>query len=288
MNIRLMLLSYLRKFTSLLRRVRGSILLLEPIRKRFLALPLKVTIQDFDKDLKLEIDVSDEMGGRIYWYGAYNRDLFALLRRQLRIGMVFFDVGANIGEVTIFAAKYVGPTGRVVAFEPNPDVAVSLERNVAINDFEHVKVVRAGLLDKEATMPIYTPLGRNGGMTTLYPRGDLFTLARTVSLITLDDFVAGQGISQLDGIKIDVEGAEIAVLQGASETIQKYRPWIIVEVQQETAGAAGYRAEDILRLLYDWGYSFKLIGRHGQLFPTDDLKKRHLKNVLCTPNKQLK
>jgi FkbM family methyltransferase len=284
MKMHFILLSYLRKLTNLVRRVRGSILLLEPIRKRFLALPLKVTIQDFDKDLKIEVDVSDEMGGRIFWYGAYNRDLFALLRRQLTRGMVFFDVGANIGEVTIFAAKHVGPTGRVVAFEPNPDVAVSLERNVAINGFEHVKVVRAGLFEEETTMPIYTPLGRSSGLTTLYPRGDLFTLVRTVKLITLDDFVACHGIPQLDGIKIDVEGAEIAVLKGASKTIQKYRPWIIVEVQQETAGAAGYRTEDILRLIHNWGYSFMLIGRHGQLFPTNDLKKRHLNNVLCTPN----
>ena len=78
-----------------------------------------LTINDFDGDLTMRVDLSEHMGGKIFWFGYYDRDELMAINQILRPGMFVVDVGANIGEVTLFCAKRdVGGEGKVFSFEP--------------------------------------------------------------------------------------------------------------------------------------------------------------------------
>jgi FkbM family methyltransferase len=231
-------------------------------------------IDDFDGNLKLKLDRSSLIGSSIYWKGFISINELHLLNRILRPGMVFLDVGANQGEFAVYAAKRV-PRGTVVAFEPNPASNQQLRENVALNGFANVVISDVGLLDRAAVMQLYTSDERthhhhtgpglampNEGVTTLYQsefrasRGDLVRTA------VLDQLYPGLGLDRLDVLKIDVEGAELPVLRGARETISRYSPIIILELNEETFNAAGYTTRDVLSFLMELGYEFYVIGHH--------------------------
>lgn len=156
-------------------------------------------------------------------------------------GGAFVDVGANVGNHSLYAAMFLGAQ-RVIAFEPVPSTAMVLEVNVAVNRLGRViETHQLGLASADGTARFTTPVG-NLGATRLHPGGGDIRLARG------DDLLAGEGV---DFIKIDVEGMEIDVLEGLRETIARERPTLLVEVQVEPNQAAffafldsvGYRIE---------------------------------------------
>src|SRR5579863_2846250 len=123
-----------RKVTVLLRRLPGTYPLIDAIRRRSYAAGA-VAVSDFDGDLRMELDLGEHMASQVFWFGYYSRDLLQALDRLLKPGDVFLDVGANIGEVSLFAAKRVGRAGRVTAFEPIPDLARKLRSHARVNGF---------------------------------------------------------------------------------------------------------------------------------------------------------
>ena len=120
-------------------------------------------------------------------------------------------------------------------------------------------------------------------MATLYPSAKRGAKAGVISLQTLDGFCERIDLKRLDLIKMDIEGAELPALRGGIETLRRFMPYIIVEVQQETASQAGYNAADILSLLQPVGYQFDVIGRKGRLHPVDANSLGRFQNILCSP-----
>jgi hypothetical protein len=97
----------------------GRVLLIQrTLRRLFRHAHGTARIHDFDGDLTIDLSLSEHMQRRLFWMGYYNREIVALLDRIVRPRMVFIDVGANIGEITLVAAKRVGTSGRVISFEP--------------------------------------------------------------------------------------------------------------------------------------------------------------------------
>jgi FkbM family methyltransferase len=247
-------------------------------------------ITDFDGDMVISLRLSEHMQRRIFWMDYYNRDIVAVLRNILRPGMVLIDAGANIGEITLVAAKLVGTSGQVVAFEPMADIAASLERNIADNHLDHVVLARLGLADAISSAPIYASCGQgqsdeeNHGLGSLYG-GDspANSPVQNIQLTTLDAYLQEHPVSRLDVIKIDIEGAELPCLKGAARTLQRHRPILIIEIQEQTSMVAGYHQEDILDYLESFGYAFHTIGQHGKLTPIDKGSLASYQNVLCTP-----
>jgi FkbM family methyltransferase len=143
--------------------------------------------------------------------------------------MIFYDVGANIGFFTLIAARLVGATGRVLAFDPVPSNIAALQHNLFPNGYGHVLPRQLALADRvgQATLAL-------AGESVLAHLSDYSSEHETWS--TLDvrvstvDVEVAQGSPTPDVVKIDVEGAELAVLEGARQTIIDARPVIICEL----------------------------------------------------------
>lgn len=271
--------------------MNGKVSLAQSLLRRCFRRAKAVTrITDFDGDMVISLRLSEHMQRRIFWMGYYNRDIVAVLKNILRPGMVLFDIGANIGEITLVAAKLVGASGQVVAFEPMTDIAASLERNVADNHLDHVVLARFGLADTISAAPIYASCGQGETGDEHHGLGSLYggdspanSPVQTIQLTTLDAYLQEHPVSRIDVVKIDIEGAELPCLKGAARTLERHRPILIIEIQEQTSMVAGYHQEDILDYLETFDYAFHTIGQHGKLTPIDKGSLTSYQNVLCTP-----
>ncbi|HUT50504.1 MAG TPA: FkbM family methyltransferase [Alphaproteobacteria bacterium] len=279
----------LRRLTRALAAVPGGVRCLHLGRYVLPKPKAPITIADFDGDLTMTLRLDEHMQGFIFWNGGYNRDLARLLDRILRPGMTVIDAGANVGEITLLAAKRVAPDGVVVAFEPVREIADTLSANLAANGFSHAVVRMMALSDAEGALPIYRarePIrdgSINDGMGSLFIGDRDLVEAGTIPVSTLDHQVAELGLAKVDVIKMDIEGAELPALRGAEAVLRRDRPVLIVEVQEETARAAGYAAVDLFAYLARLGYRFDTIQVDGGVRPLDQGQLKPIQNVLCVP-----
>ena len=149
---------------------------------------------------------------------------------HLRPGMMFYDAGANIGFFSLMAARLVGPQGRVISFEADPEIAARLRENLARNQFTHVQVEQKAVWSEPATVsfervdPNTSP---DRGLGHVSPNisapGSI-----TVEAVSLDQYTASH--PSPDFLKCDVEGAEFAVFQGATKLLSGKRPICLVEM----------------------------------------------------------
>lgn len=194
-----------------------------------------------------------------FLFGTSDPDEQAVLVRFLKRGAVCYDIGANVGFFAVLAARLVGPTGRVYAFEPFPNSAAAVRRNAALNNFTHLEVIEAAVAAApgEASLQIGSVSGTN---SIVFDRteGEL-----KVKLVSIDSFVQEPCRSLPDFVMIDAEGAEIDVLKGMAATIRARRPVILCEVHWIGAAFQDYCQEHIVPL----GYSIRPLV--GDAFPTE-------------------
>jgi len=251
----------------------------------------KIQVTDFDGGIHVDLSLSDHMQRRIFWTGYYNRRMIVLFDRMLRPGMTVIDVGANIGEISMTAAKRVGRSGHVIAFEPIDAIADQLQANVTRNGLDQVTVARTGLSDTPAdSVPVYASCGQgipddeHHGLGSLFGGGKGAPELQRIPITTLDIWLAAHPVDRVDLIKIDIEGAELPCLRGAEHTLRRFRPILIVEIQDLTSSVAGYRASDILSFLSELGYTFETIRHGGRLTALNADNLEEFQNVLCTPS----
>jgi FkbM family methyltransferase len=143
---------------------------------------------------------------------------------------VAIDVGANIGVLTLWISRIVGPTGKVLALEPEPDNFQVLQYNVGLNSIDNVVPLQVALgsATGHASMWIPSPseMGRVGQIPSGHPKSRNFQ----ATLTTLDLLAASCNLTTIDLIKIDVEGGELSVLKGGTNSLRKFGPKLIIEV----------------------------------------------------------
>jgi FkbM family methyltransferase len=181
----------------------------------------------------------------------------------LRPGSVAIDVGACLGEWTLPLARAVGSAGRVVAVEPTPRNGAALERTLQVNALRQAELVRCALGDQNGEADLAVPrvvsAKSDTGTTRVGPAG-IGEEAVSAAVRTLDSLMAEARLHRVDFIKIDVEGHERRVLDGAEESLARYRPVLVLETGHEGEGdrpaihlrlrRLGYR---MLGLLLDHG-----------------------------------
>ena len=166
-------------------------------------------------------------------------------------GGVAYDVGAYVGYLTMVMSRCAGPDGTVVAFEASPRVLPALNANLAADEFTNTEIVDRAVSDQSGTLSFemypYSTIGRISRDGTA---DDAVTVE--VQAITLDEYVYELGNPPPDLIKIDVNGAELQVLQGADRLLREQAPKVLVEVRTRTQSevmdlmaAAGYRARHL-------------------------------------------
>ncbi|VVM06958.1 hypothetical protein MAMC_01375 [Methylacidimicrobium cyclopophantes] len=151
------------------------------------------------------------------------------LVRAIRPGMRFWDVGANIGFYSVLAGRLVGPEGRVLSIEPDPENAERLCAAVERNGLRNVEVVRAALASREGTMA----LERRGAMSRLRESNEKTAGAEAISVAVFRLEKLAERFGAPDVVKIDVEGAEIEVLRGVGPLIRERKPVFLVEFHSE-------------------------------------------------------
>jgi FkbM family methyltransferase len=213
-------------------RVSGR---LAPLLERIFALigrPLNGTALAVAEGPGEGLGIVGERRSLAWLSGRVEPEIQSILERELGPGDVFVDAGASIGFFSLLAARIVGPSGRAIAFEPQPVAAASVRTNVELNGFENVTVVEAALSNARGTAML-----RGVGTATahLTTAGEAIGGLR-VDRISLDDFLAERPAIVPDLVKIDVEGHEASVLAGMQTTLAEDRPTLVVELHGDPRG----------------------------------------------------
>ena len=175
------------------------------------------------------------------------------LSKRLHAGDVVYDIGGNCGQMALFFSHGVGVAGRVYSFEPVPQNAATLRRNLALNACGNVEVIEAAVAADAQPQTFcfdaahHTMGTLEGAMVKL----DTWDTTFQVACVTLDGMIA-QGARPPQLIKIDVEGAGLGVIQGGVELIERHRPSIYFELHAADENAPELQAVRLLR--ERWGY----------------------------------
>lgn len=245
-------------------------------------------IQDFRGDAKFLCFLKEHMGGQIFFRGSYSGDQLSMIEKRLDPHAVFLDVGANQGEFSVAAARVLG-FGKVIAFEPVTEYRERLAGNVALNGFNNVLIVPVALGEQEGSLPIYdenAPFAdgtRNEGLPTLFAFGSRNHPREVVRVRPLDDVLDELDVARVDLIKLDIEGAEWMALRGAKNTIQRYRPVLILEIGRDTCRSAGYEPEALVEWLGAQNYRIEKIIEGGRTVPMTSSLLGDFQNIVAYP-----
>jgi FkbM family methyltransferase len=220
------------------------------------------------------LDCREYIQRNIYFLGYYGLRESLLLRRLLRAGDVFVDVGANLGWFTVLAAREVGTQGRVFAFEPSSQIRRHLQRSVEINALTNVTVEPFALSDHDGTAVLTGLSDRNAGLGSIMnvPSPDASgSCGEEVRTTRFADYCEHAGIRKIRLMKIDVEGAEMKVLQGMQPVIaRKTCDYLTIEINDQRLRESGYSASHVLDFLRAHGYRLYHINLFGPAALDDD------------------
>jgi FkbM family methyltransferase len=180
------------------------------------------------------------------WLGSYEQDKVRLFVQLTSPNDVVYDLGANAGYYTLVAARLIGPSGRVIAFEPVPRNLWYLRRHLKLNHVSNATLVPAAA-SATTGMAWFNPEG-DSSMGHLSTEGTL-----QVPTVAIDELVGRANIEAPNVMKIDVEGAESELLRGAQRTLEQHRPVILLATHGDNVARA------CIALLKDLGYDIQSI-----------------------------
>jgi FkbM family methyltransferase len=201
----------------------------------------------------MQLDLQDLIQRRIY-IGSYERQETRLIRSRLRPGATMIDVGANVGYFTALGALAVGPSGRVVAVEPNPRAFGRLAEMVQSTPLPQCSIHQFGLSDRANVLTLHQEPDRNNNLNSSL--ADIVGGTEyQVRVRTLDECMDEWKIDRVDVMKIDVEGHEPKVFAGAVETLRRKKIRALVcEFNTYWLQAQGGSAEGLWELLISAGF----------------------------------
>ncbi len=202
--------------------------------------------------------------------GTWEPGVTHLFETFLERGMVVVDVGAHIGYFSLIAARRVGPVGKVYAFEPAPENYALLVKNIELNGYRNIMPVRYAVANYEgdATYFLHPDSVAHSlhAQTFGKPHGTI-----DVKVTTLDRFFAAQGWPPVHLVKLDIEGAEPAALEGMAELLRRTRGiHLIVEFIPHILRRASIEPRKFLHTLRDLGFIVHAVADRGGLQEVDE------------------
>jgi FkbM family methyltransferase len=218
----------------------------------------RVRIDDGGPPIRMSLVLRDAIAKAVFLYGTYEICGTRLMQAFLRPGMTFVDVGANIGYYTLLAARAVGATGAVYAFEPNAPVRARLEENLRLNgllggDRDRIHVRPHAVARVSGEIQFYrSTVSDNSGLSSILPGAGRADDAEVVPCVSLDDFAAALPDGKpIHLMKIDVEGAEMEVLGGGGGVLSRADGPAIIFESSEIATSGAF--------LTPYGYSIRRV-----------------------------
>jgi FkbM family methyltransferase len=188
---------------------------------------------------------------------------FRAISQLVQPGDIAFDIGANVGEYSVMLSRRCGTSGRVWAFEPVPDTYWRLRETLALNRCGNVTPVQAAVGEKAGVVrmnlfePQYSAWNTLGMPEMVTPQGNRVSPAKSVDVpsCTLDEFCRSEKIEKINFLKVDVEGFEKAVFQGAAELLRERRVGsLCFEISQAPLKGARATSRSIFEALEAFGY----------------------------------
>lgn len=218
----------------------------------------KPVIMNWISGLKIRIYPKNEVFRALYVTGIYDPNVAVAINSLLPQKGVFIDVGANMGYLSMIASRTVGELGRVYALEPSKRDFLRLVDNINLNGLKNVYSYQLAILDADKKLEMNIAGEERSALNTFGKefgyRGIEKLGTEMVQAVTIDGFVDTENIEKVDLIKLDIEGTELLALKGARDTIEKFRPAIILGLNKEAYIANGLDVEDIKNLLQELRY----------------------------------
>jgi FkbM family methyltransferase len=232
--------------------------------------------------------VSDSEVDHRIMFGGFEFAETQFLQRYLQPGMTVLDIGAHHGFYSLIASRAVKSSGVVHSFEPSPRESTHLRRNIRLNHCTNVRIHNFALGDSSGTATLYQADQRFDGFNSLRRQESVPEAAAVeVKLMTLDQFLADQGLPQIDFIKMDVEGAERSILEGASQLLESpSRPVILAEVYDVRTKAWGYPAAEIVHHLEAKGFQWFEPSEKKSLTAVDTTANSFDRNLVAVPREK--
>jgi len=225
-----------------------------PILRPFVPVWMQVAPQ-----VRMLLDPEDLISRVILETGVWDEASWLAIQRHLNDGATYVDVGAHEGYCLLKAASAVGPSGHVIAIEPNPETVRTLRGNIQASGATVVTVQPIACSDSETTLDLFTATQSNTGSSSLSKtNASLYGAAGQRYRVPgrpLDAIIRETGVSQVDVVKIDVEGAEFQVLKGAQETLALFHPVLLVELDDRLLKSMGTSSAEIIVFLRSCGYT---------------------------------
>lgn len=190
------------------------------------------------------------------WLGTYEPELADAVREFVRPGMTVYDVGANIGYISLLLAHAARPNGQVFAFEALPANVERIRRNIALNGLENqIMPVPQAVADQggELTFYVHESVGMGKVAGSAGRPQEQYQAEITVKALSLDEFVYQQGNPAPDIVKMDIEGGEVLALPGMQRILTEHHPLLLLElhgpesekVAWQTLTEAGYSLHEM-------------------------------------------
>ena len=207
--------------------------------------------------LVLQSRFSESHERDVYFWGMWTPPIEYLLRRLLRNGDVFIDVGANVGYFSMFASQLVGPDGQVLGFEPSPTSADIFRRNAARNGCINVEIHQVAVSDEAGERDLTEPMvGCDLATMRILSHHELSrAVTHHVKTVALDDVLEPMLAKRVRLVKIDVEGAEMLVLRGMKKLLATSQSLCVVcEVTDSYLRQMNTSAPELLEFVCSLGY----------------------------------
>lgn len=184
--------------------------------------------------MQMALDLQSE---KDYWLGTYEMDLQAAARHFIQPGMTVYDVGANIGYISLMAARLNGPDGKVFSFEALPANIQRLEQNRALNHLEErISVQPVAVVKASGKVTFFMHhSGAMGKAMGSAGREEEYQQSIEIPGLALDDFVFGQNQPKPGLVKMDIEGGEGMALAGMQRVLREVKPVFLIELHGEQA-----------------------------------------------------
>jgi FkbM family methyltransferase len=239
----------------------------------------RYVIARLDKGFRMKLDLKDPEQLKVYFYGHYHERYEAdLVAGLLKEGDVFWDIGANVGYFTLVAATALKGSGQIIAFEPGKNAYARLTENISLNPDQNIKAYPLAVSDKEGEAVLHVSGDIADSSASLFQTGSAQTGHEVCRTVALDHFLTAEGLHPPTLIKLDAEGAELAVLQGAKRLILQFPPMFLMEMEEKNLQAAGTSKADIQDFLESCGYRAAHLSK-GRWYATVDLPAVKGRNI---------
>jgi FkbM family methyltransferase len=251
------MMAYVTKYLLRSSRLRRSFYTL--IKRKDIFVHARIDISN----LNIILNIGDYIQYWIFMEGGYERDICHFISQNIK-NRIFIDIGANIGCYGLSLCKYAD---HIYAFEASESSCKMFQKNVEMNFLKNVTIINRAVYDTNGNRVYLRHSNDASGNNSLFINEG--NIIEEVETITIDEYVNKEGINNVGVIKIDIEGSELYAIKGAKNTIKKYRPIIICELNSLTCKQAGYDVNELYSYIVSFGYNGFYI-KKGKMLSFED------------------